>query len=64
MKKIRCLLWDFDGTLYDTYPLMTKQVLQALKVCGVTELPTYEEVFAQMKVLTQNSCSTIVAVFV
>lgn len=31
------LIWDFDGTLYDTYPSMTRLLLEALAGFGVRE---------------------------
>lgn len=31
------LIWDFDGTLYDTYPGMTRLLLEALACFGVRE---------------------------
>lgn len=31
------LIWDFDGTLFDTYPVMTKLIIQALEMVGVEE---------------------------
>lgn len=31
----RHFVWDFDGTLFDTYPRMTKSFQHALAVCGV-----------------------------
>ena len=30
------LIWDFDGTLYDTYPAMTEALLAALRHFGVS----------------------------
>ena len=39
------LLWDFDGTLMDTYPAYTKMVKDAVQ-CGLPD----EEIFALLKV--------------
>ena len=33
--RYRHFVWDFDGTLFDTYPRMTKSFQHALAVCGV-----------------------------
>ena len=33
--KFTGFFWDFDGTLFDTYPRMTKSFQHALAVCGV-----------------------------
>ncbi|NLJ49892.1 MAG: HAD-IA family hydrolase [Candidatus Atribacteria bacterium] len=32
-------IWDFDGTLFDTYPVMVKAFQEALKESGVIEKP-------------------------
>lgn len=29
------MIWDFDGTLFDTYPVMTKAALMAIKKQGI-----------------------------
>lgn len=42
------LMWDFDGTLFDTYPVMGKAFQQALAAGGYEE--TVEDVMAKMKV--------------
>lgn len=39
------ILWDFDGTLMDTYPAYTKMVKEAVQ-CGLSD----EEIFALLKV--------------
>ena len=39
------ILWDFDGTLMDTYPAYTKMVKEASR-CGLLD----EEIFALLKV--------------
>ena len=41
------LIWDFDGTLYDTYPLMTAALQQALADYHATV--DYDEALALMK---------------
>jgi HAD superfamily hydrolase (TIGR01509 family) len=42
------LIYDFDGTLSDTYPCFTEAVLQTLKDFGMSD--TYESVYAKLKV--------------
>ncbi len=39
------ILWDFDGTLFDTYPAYTRIVKDVLG-----DTATYEEVYARLKV--------------
>lgn len=43
-------LWDFDGTLYDTYPMMTRCFDYALRQCGVQA--DMDEILAQIKIST------------
>lgn len=45
---IENLIYDFDGTLSDTYPLLTNVMLEILREHGVTD--TYEQVYAHFKV--------------
>ncbi len=42
------LIYDFDGTLSDTYPCFTESILQTLKDHGLSD--TYESVYAKLKV--------------
>ncbi len=42
------LIYDFDGTLSDTYPCFTEAVLQTLKDFGLSD--SYENVYAKLKV--------------
>ncbi len=42
------LIYDFDGTLSDTYPCFTEAVMQTLKDYGLSD--TYESVYAKLKV--------------
>ena len=30
------ILWDFDGTLFDTYPALARALHQALEIHGVS----------------------------
>ncbi|HAX98844.1 MAG TPA: phosphoglycolate phosphatase, partial [Candidatus Atribacteria bacterium] len=32
-------IWDFDGTLFDTYPVMVKAFQRALRELGIEEKP-------------------------
>ncbi|NLY47927.1 MAG: HAD-IA family hydrolase [Clostridiales bacterium] len=41
------IIWDFDGTLFDTYPVMTKAALMALEENGIIE--PYDKIFNLMK---------------
>ena len=42
------IIWDFDGTLFDTYPMMTDAFLTTLKEDGIKEL--YENIISLMKI--------------
>ncbi len=42
------LIWDFDGTLFDTYPTMVQAFIKALKSLGIEE--SYERIMKLMKV--------------
>ena len=42
------LIYDFDGTLSDTYPCFTKTVLELIKKYGISD--TYENVYSNLKV--------------
>lgn len=45
---IQHIIWDFDGTLFDSYPPMTTAFVQALTEAGVQE--TYDHVISMMKI--------------
>lgn len=45
---IRDIIWDFDGTLFDTYPETVNSFIKALKDCGIDE--TDENVLSYIKV--------------
>lgn len=45
--KYRHFFWDFDGTLYDTYPRITRAFLKGLQDLGITA--SYGEVYALNK---------------
>ena len=42
------ILWDFDGTLFDTYPALARALQEALKLHGV--FVDYREVYDRMRV--------------
>lgn len=42
------LIYDFDGTLSDTYPCFTETVLELIKKYGISD--TYEKVYSNLKV--------------
>ncbi len=42
------LIYDFDGTLSDTYPCFTETVLELIKKHGISD--TYENVYSNLKV--------------
>lgn len=33
--RFNAIIWDFDGTLFDTYPLMARNVVRTLGELGV-----------------------------
>jgi beta-phosphoglucomutase-like phosphatase (HAD superfamily) len=42
------IIWDFDGTLFDTYPVLAKAVINVLEEQGIYE--SYDKVMSLMKV--------------
>ena len=42
------VIWDFDGTLVDTYPAMAEAARRTLLLCGIHE--PADEIMAQMKI--------------
>ncbi len=49
----RHVIWDFDGTLFDTYPSMTKAMQMALARFGIDE--EWDEIYAQLKISTGHA---------
>ena len=47
---IHHVIWDFDGTLFDTYPLMTRAFHAALAEMRCPDLPSPGQVLARMKI--------------
>lgn len=56
--RFRYLIWDFDGTLFDTYPALNRIIRQALDDFGVTE--TEERVAALLSDTLSNTVETLV----
>ena len=50
MQPIRHLFWDFDGTLYDSYPQITHAFVQTLDALGQRGLFSETELLAALKV--------------
>lgn len=50
MKPVRHLFWDFDGTLYDSYPNVTHAFLCTLDELGCSALVTPREALSLLKV--------------
>ena len=46
-------IWDFDGTLFDTYPSMTKAMQGALEMRGYSE--PEDEIYSYLKVTTGHA---------
>ena len=46
--RLRALFWDFDGTLFDTYPMMTRHLAEACRRHGIEE--SGEDLLALMKI--------------
>ncbi|MFU0800320.1 MAG: HAD-IA family hydrolase [Xylanivirga thermophila] len=47
------IIWDFDGTLFDTYPPMTEAFYKALKEYGIEE--DKEEILRKLKISVGNA---------
>lgn len=45
---IKNIIWDFDGTLVDTYPVMAKSLLKAISELGVKS--NYDVVYERLKI--------------
>ncbi len=50
MMRVRHLFWDFDGTLYDSYPQIVQAMRQALGGLGLEGLPPEAELLGLVKV--------------
>jgi len=56
---VRDCIWDFDGTIADTYPMMNRAMRAAAALQGAT--PTEEEITALMAVDSKHCCRTLQA---
>ncbi|MGM9973972.1 MAG: HAD-IA family hydrolase [Clostridiaceae bacterium] len=51
--KYKAVIWDFDGTLFNTYPVMVKAFKEALLMRGYVE--TEEQILKHMKVSVREA---------
>lgn len=51
------VIWDFDGTLFDTYPVMTEAMVSYLKTLGIDV--SYETVYGKMKVAMSHLTNSL-----
>jgi phosphoglycolate phosphatase-like HAD superfamily hydrolase len=56
--RFRYLLWDFDGTLFDTYPPLIRSIEQALADFGITE--PHEEIVRLLNITLADCATTLV----
>lgn len=49
------ILWDFDGTLFNTYPWMIKALKETLEINGINQ--SYDQVLKQIKKSVSNALS-------
>ena len=49
MKQVRHLFWDFDGTLFDSYPELSGSFMKGLKELGFGELLDHAQLMRLMK---------------
>ena len=56
MTPIRHLFWDFDGTLYDSYPQVAQSFLRGLGALGVKDLPETDALMKELKVSVYHAC--------
>lgn len=57
MNDYRCFIWDFDGTLYDTYDRITRAVKKAMDEMGLSDEGL--DVKALAKSTLRGACETI-----
>ncbi|MEJ6400701.1 HAD-IA family hydrolase [Nicoliella lavandulae] len=58
---MRSLFWDFDGTLFDTYPMMVKAFDQTLQSLGIDEVEMDD--YAYYKEMRQRSAGSAISRF-
>lgn len=56
MNAIRHLFWDFDGTLYDSYPQVAASFLRGMQALGLTPLPEYGALMKELKRSVYHAC--------
>jgi len=49
VKRVRHLFWDFDGTMYDSYPQISRAFLRGLEALGLDGLITPEQLRTLLK---------------
>ena len=54
-------IWDFDGTLFDSYPRMTRSLLDALAEQGVC--PPFPDALAQIKVSVRAAVAHYASIY-
>ena len=52
---IHHVIWDFDGTLFDTYPAMARAFREALADIGSPDLPTIPEILVPLKIIMDEA---------
>ncbi|MHA8111194.1 HAD-IA family hydrolase [Lactobacillaceae bacterium Melli_B4] len=58
---MRSLFWDFDGTLFDTYPMMVKAFDQTLQSLGIDEIEMDD--YAYYEEMRQRSAGSTISRF-
>ena len=58
---IRHVFWDFDGTLADTYTLLTQEFLKALSRLAPDFQPDWEDAYRELKVTVGHACRVFAA---
>ena len=56
MMRYRDIIFDFDGTLSDTYPVFTEALLTVMDRHGIHD--TYESVYSKLKVSVGTAIRT------
>ncbi|WP_426348168.1 HAD-IA family hydrolase [Alloiococcus sp. CFN-8] len=59
--KYKAVIWDFDGTLFDTYPVMVKAFKEALAKRGYLEAE--EQILKHMKVSVREAINHYTALY-
>lgn len=60
--KFNNMIWDFDGTLFNTYPQMVSAFVKALQEMGIDDVDTDpDEIYEQMRVHSLGSAINLFA---